>query len=161
MNRAFLPSFALLLATVAGCSSISQTQPVRASKCQSSESANRQVVLDFYREALINQKPRAAFDRYVADSFVEHKPDIPGGTKDATAAFLEELINEMPAPKWEIVRTIAENDLVFLHARFTPADGADAYAIADVFRLKSCMIVEHWDVVAGPPKVSRNPHSRF
>jgi predicted SnoaL-like aldol condensation-catalyzing enzyme len=97
----------------------------------------------------------------VADSFVEHKPDIPGGTKEATAAFLEELIKEMPAPKWEIVRTIAENDLVFLHARFTPADGAEPYAIADVFRLKTCQIVEHWDVVAGPPKVSRNPHSRF
>jgi len=161
MNRALLPSFALLLATVAGCSSISQTQQGRASKCQSSASANRQVVLDFYTEALINQKPRAAFDRYVADSFVEHKPDIPGGTKEATAAFLEELIKEMPAPKWEIVRTIAENDLVFLHARFTPAVGAEPYAIADVFRLTSCMIVEHWDVVAGPPKESRNPHSRF
>ena len=159
--KAVIPSFALLLATVAGCSSISQTQQDGASKCQSSESANRQVVLDFYKEALINQKPRAAFDRYVADSFVEHKPDIPGGTKEATAAFLEELINEMPAPKWEIVRTIAENDLVFLHARFTPAVGAEPYAIADVFRLTSCMIVEHWDVVAAPPKVSRNPHSRF
>jgi len=161
MNRALLPSFTLLLATVAGCSSIPQMQQGRASKCQSSESANRQVVLDFYTEALINQKPRAAFDRYVADSFVEHKPDIPGGTKEATAAFLEELIKEMPAPKWEIVRTIAENDLVFLHARFTPAHGAEPYAIADVFRLQSCMIVEHWDVVAGPPKESRNPHSRF
>jgi predicted SnoaL-like aldol condensation-catalyzing enzyme len=161
MNKALLPSFALLLATVAGCSSISQTQQAHASKCQSSESANRQVVLDFYTEGLVNQKPRAAFDRYVADTFVEHKPDVPGGTKEATATFLEELIKEMPAPKWEIVRTIAENDLVFLHARFTPAEGAEPYAIADVFRLKGCMIVEHWDVVAGPSKTSRNPHSRF
>jgi predicted SnoaL-like aldol condensation-catalyzing enzyme len=51
--------------------------------------------------------------------------------------------------------------MVFLHARFTPAAGAPPYAIADIFRLKGCKIVEHWDVVAPPPKQQRNPHPRF
>jgi predicted SnoaL-like aldol condensation-catalyzing enzyme len=125
------------------------------------EACNRPVVLAFYEQALVGLKPKAAFDQYVTDDFIEHKPDVPEGTKAATVAFLEGLIGEMPQPKWEVVRTIAEGDLVFLHARFSPAAGAPHYAIADVFRLKGCKIVEHWDVVAPPPKQSRNPHSRF
>jgi len=125
------------------------------------EACNRTVVLSFYQEALVDLKPRAAFDRYVTDDFIEHKPDVPEGTKAATVAFLESLIKEVPEPKWEIVRTIAEGDLVFLHARFSPAAGAPHYAIADVFRLKNCKIVEHWDVVAPPPKQPRNPNPRF
>jgi predicted SnoaL-like aldol condensation-catalyzing enzyme len=93
--------------------------------------------------------------------FVEHKPDVPDGTREATASFLEQLIHSVPQPRWEVIRTVAEGDLVFLHGRFTPAAGAPAYAIADVFRLENCKIVEHWDVVASPPSEQRNPNPRF
>lgn len=122
---------------------------------------NRGVVLAFYREALAGLQPRHAFARYAAPEFVEHKADVPEGTRDATVAYLEDLMRSCPDPRWEVVRTIAEGDLVFLHARFTPAAGAPAYAIADVFRLHDGLLVEHWDVVAGPPAQQRNPHTRF
>jgi predicted SnoaL-like aldol condensation-catalyzing enzyme len=118
-------------------------------------------VLDFYQLGLVERQPRAAFERYMSADFVEHKPDIEGGTRSASAAFLEEVMKLAPEGRWEILRTVAERDLVFLHARFTPAPGAPAYAIADLFRLKNCRIVEHWDVVAGPPAQQRNPNSRF
>jgi len=144
----------LSLLLVAGCSHM-------GASAQHVEACNRTVVLAFYEEALVSLKPSAAFDRYVADDFIEHKPDVPEGTKAATVAFLEGLIKEVPEPKWEVLRTIAERDLVFLHARFSPAAGAPHYAIADVFRLKGCKIVEHWDVVAPPPKQVRNPNPRF
>jgi predicted SnoaL-like aldol condensation-catalyzing enzyme len=104
---------------------------------------------------------RAAFERYMAPDFIEHKPDIPRGTRDATASFLEDVIAEVPQARWEIIRTIAEGDLVFLHVRFTPAEGAPAYALADIFRVEHCRIVEHWDVVAGPIEGAVNPNSRF
>jgi predicted SnoaL-like aldol condensation-catalyzing enzyme len=118
-------------------------------------------VLSFYNEGLVGRRPEAAFMRYMAPDFVEHKPEVPNGTREATAAFLSQLIAEVPGARWEIVRTIAEEDMVFLHARFTPATGAPAYALADIFRVKDCKIVEHWDVVAAPPKEQRNPNSRF
>jgi predicted SnoaL-like aldol condensation-catalyzing enzyme len=97
----------------------------------------------------------------MAPDFIEHKPDVPRGTRDATASFLAQIIADVPEAKWEIVRTIADRDMVFLHDRFTPAPGAPAYALADIFRVKDCKIVEHWDVVAPPPKDQRNPNSRF
>jgi predicted SnoaL-like aldol condensation-catalyzing enzyme len=118
-------------------------------------------VLAFYGGALIERNPRAAFERYASPSFVEHKPDVPKGTREATIVFLENLIASVPRPRWEILRTIAEGDFVFVHARFSPAQGAPYYAIADVFRLQNCLIVEHWDVVAGPPADAANPNDRF
>lgn len=123
--------------------------------------ANRAVVLAFYKEALTDKQPRSAFARYMTADFVEHKPDVDAGTREATAAFLDALVKELPDARWEVLRTVAEGDLVFLHARFTPAADAPPYAIADLFRLRDGRIVEHWDVVAGPPAQSRSPNSRF
>jgi len=81
-------------------------------------------VLGFYSEGLVSRQPRQAFLRFMAPDFVEHKPDIPKGTRDETARFLAQIIAELPEARWEIVRTIAEKDMVFLHARFTPASGS-------------------------------------
>jgi predicted SnoaL-like aldol condensation-catalyzing enzyme len=120
-----------------------------------------QLVSDFYRQALIDKQPKAAFERYMAPDFVEHKPDVPNGTREATAEFLGGIIRDVPTAQWEILRVIADGDLVALHARFTPAPGAGEYALADFFRVRDCKIVEHWDVVAGPVKDAVNPNSRF
>ena len=113
-------------AILAGC-----TGPASAPR-QTGLEANRQLVLAFYQEGLTGKQPRSAFERYMTADFIEHKPDVNAGTREETITFLEELIKSMPDPRWEVVRTIAENDLVFVHARFTPAAGAPPYAIADV-----------------------------
>ena len=134
-------------------------QPV--AKCEPSVATNRKIVTDFYQQALIEKQPGSAFALYMAPDFIEHKPGVPLGTREATAAFLGGLIKAMPNPKWEVLRIVAEGDLVALHARFTPAPGAPAYAIGDFFRLKDCKIVEHWDAVEGPPKDAKNPKPRF
>ena len=144
--------------TLQGCATLDHGGK---SRCDSSAEANRRLVLDFYNEGLVERRPEAAFTRYMAPDFVEHKPDVPAGTREATIAFLSQLMSEIPEARWEIVRTIAEEDMVFLHARFTPTAGAPPYALADIFRVKDCRIVEHWDVVAPPPKQQANPNSRF
>ena len=146
----------VLLVLLTGCSRSAATD-----EAPRPEEQNRKVVLAFYEEGLAGRNPRAAFERYMTPDFIEHKSDIAGGTREATIAFLEGLIKEVPNPTWTVVRTVAEGDMVFLHASFTPVDGAPPYAIADVFRLRDGKIVEHWDVVAPPVKRSLNPNSRF
>jgi predicted SnoaL-like aldol condensation-catalyzing enzyme len=149
------------LLVLAGCATAKTELIGAAPSCSGSAEANRKIVLAFYNDGLVGLQPRPAFERYMTPQFVEHKPDVPQGTREAAATFLEQLIANVPQARWEMVRTIAEGDLVFLHGRFTPAAGAPAYAIADVFRLESCKIAEHWDVVAPPPKEQRNPNPRF
>jgi predicted SnoaL-like aldol condensation-catalyzing enzyme len=150
-------SFVLL----AGCATAAVPPVHEASACAASVDSHRKIVLAFYTEALVELQPGPAFTKYMSSEFIDHKPGLPAGTREAAATFLEGLIKEMPQPHWDIIRTIAEGDMVFLHARFTPAPGAPAYAIADVFRLKDCKIVEHWDVVAPPPEHPVNPNSQF
>lgn len=125
--------------------------------CDSSAEASRALVLAFYNKALISKQPRAAFERFVAPSFVEHKPDVPEGTREGVITFLQGLITQLPEARWEVLRTIAEPDLVFLHARFFPVPGSPPYMIADVFRVDKCKIIEHWDVVAPPRDQDSRP----
>lgn len=134
---------------------------VERDACDSTPDANRARVLAFYRDGLVNRNPRAAFAQYMAADFVEHKPDVATGTRDSTAAFLERLMQELPEARWQVHRSLADGDMVVVHASFTPAPGAPAYALADVFRLKQCKLVEHWDVVGPPVDHPLNPHTRF
>src|SRR5258708_21215158 len=76
------------------------------------------VVLAFYKLALQDLQPALAFQRYAAPDFVEHSQDSAGGDTKATVVFLQQLIAPSPHPKWEGIRTIAEADMVFLHARY-------------------------------------------
>jgi predicted SnoaL-like aldol condensation-catalyzing enzyme len=130
--------------------------------CASSAAANRELVLDFYIQALVRKQVRAGFEKYVRSDFIEHKPDIQGGSRENVIRFLEAMVVEMPGAEWNVRRTVADGDFVALHVSFRPAPGAPEYAIADFFRLENCMIVEHWDVVAPPPaKASLNPNPRL
>ncbi|KQW79631.1 nuclear transport factor 2 family protein [Brevundimonas sp. Root1279] len=153
-----------LALSLIACLAVVATGPAfagQAADCDSSPAANRQLVLDFYTLGLVERQPEVAFERYTSPAFVEHKPDIPGGTRAAVVEFLGGIIRDVPTARWEVLRSAASDDLVFIHARMTPAPGAPAYALADIFRVENCRIVEHWDVVAGPPEDSVNPHSRF
>jgi predicted SnoaL-like aldol condensation-catalyzing enzyme len=119
------------------------------------------IVLAFYRMALQEFKPSEAFARFAAPGFIEHSQDSPGGTAAATVEFLNKLIAKSPHPKWEVVRAIAEGELVFLHARYTAAPGAPQVGIAEIFRVHDGKLAEHWDVISGPPDRIVNPNSRF
>lgn len=130
-------------------------------QCDATASGSRALVEQFYTTALVERNPPDAFSRYVSPDFIEHKPEIATGDRAGAAAFLSGLITELPVARWEIVRLTGDAELVAVHARFVPAPGAPAYAIADFFRIKDCRIVEHWDVVAGPPKTPVNQLSRF
>jgi predicted SnoaL-like aldol condensation-catalyzing enzyme len=119
------------------------------------------VVLEFYKLALEQFNPKDAFERYATPDFVEHSADIAGGTRDAAIAFLSDLIARFPAPKWKIVRSAAEGNLVFLHVHVTPAPADRGVAIVEVFRVEKGKIVEHWDVIQPVPEKPVNSNSMF
>ena len=156
----FRATLSALILAMAFCVS-ARAETSSNESCEPTAESSRTLVLSFYKQALVDKRPRAAFEQHVAADFVEHKPDVPTGGRSAVTDFLEGLVKELPDAKWEILRTVAEKDFVFLHARFTPAPGAPPYAIADLFRIKDCAIVEHWDVVGPPRDGQPNTNSRF
>jgi predicted SnoaL-like aldol condensation-catalyzing enzyme len=132
-----------------------------AASCQGSAAESVALVRGFYTTALLERQVEQGFLRDVSPDFVEHKPDIASGDRDGAIVFLSGLVTELPQARWELVRITGDAELVAVHARFVPAPGAEPFAIADFFRIKDCLIVEHWDVVAGPPREPANPQSRF
>lgn len=119
------------------------------------------LVQSFYTLGLVEKQVRPAFERFVSADFIEHKPDIATANREGAIAFLETLVADLPDARWEILRVAGDGELVAVHARFTAADGAPAYAIADFFRVEGCLIREHWDVISPPPVDAPNPLSRF
>jgi predicted SnoaL-like aldol condensation-catalyzing enzyme len=121
----------------------------------------KDVVVAFYKLALMDFRPKDAFAQYVATDFVEHSADSAGGTAQSTVDFLTKLIQQSPHPKWEIVRVIAEKDMVFLHVRFTPDKGATPVVVGEIFRVRDGKIREHWDIIQHAPEHPVNPKSIF
>lgn len=132
-----------------------------AQTTQNTTPGPKQIVLDFYKLALTDQKPWEAFAKYAAPDFVEHSADSPGGTAQSTVDFLNDLIKKAPQPRWEVLRSIAEGDMVFLHVRFTPASGAPPVVVGEIFRVRNGKLAEHWDIIQHSPEHPVNPNSLF
>jgi predicted SnoaL-like aldol condensation-catalyzing enzyme len=149
------PTRCLVIAAVifvfGGCSTRTEHASTQRSK---------EIVLAFYKLGLQDLKPQEAFARYMTPDFREHAADSAGGTIQSNIAFLSGLMKQSPAPTFEIVRTIAEGDLVFLHVKVT-IGGGPPVALGEIFRVQDDRIAEHWDLVQPPRDHPINPNSVF
>ena len=122
---------------------------------------NKKLVSGFYTEVLLNGNSKA-IDRYIGDEYTQHNPNLADG-KEALRGLVESFPPraENAGPAGEIVRIIAEGDLVVLHVRNYGWPQPNGGAIVDIFRVKDGKIVEHWDVVQAVPETSANENTMF
>lgn len=145
--------YLLLLLTASSIAHASTNESVIAS--------NKKLVVDFYQQVLL-QGDASVIDKYIGDVYIQHNPNLPNG-KEA----LRGLINSFPVkkaddkPNGEIIRVIAEGDLVVLHVKNYSWPQPLGGAIIDIFRVENNNIVEHWDVVQAIPKQSANSNTMF
>ena len=94
------------------------------------------------------------------DDYVQHNPDIATGL-DAMVAKVGKMLEDNPQMSFDIKRTGADQDLVWVHshAKFTP--DSTGLALVDIFRLEDTKIVEHWDVIQPVPATSANDNTMF
>jgi predicted SnoaL-like aldol condensation-catalyzing enzyme len=111
--------------------------------------ANKKLVFDFWREVLQARHVDRA-PQYLAESYIQHNPNVPTGR----AAFVEFFGRSPPQPIKEtiddLVRIVAEGDIVVLAFRRELPDLAregQTYTTTwfDMFRIADGKIVEHWD----------------
>lgn len=122
---------------------------------------NKALVVDYYNKVVIDGNVDLIAD-YVAEDYIQHSPFVPGG-RDALAQLIEGVIHseDVNKPFAEIVRVIAEDDLVMLHVHAFNWPDENGTAIIDMFRVENGIIVEHWDVVQPVPESSVNGNSMF
>jgi len=110
----------------------------------------REAMIDLFRK-----KDPTAVDRYFADSFMQHDPNITDGLAGMKSLAAE--VASSPAADITIYRTLVDGDFVLLHSRYDGVERYGASAIAfDLFRFKDGKIVEHWggQEPEAPPNLS-------
>ena len=119
---------------------------------------NKKLVVDFYKDVIFHGKSET-LDKYIGDKYIQHNPTVADGKEG-----LRNLLKHIPRsdePSGEIVRVIAEGDLVVLHVKSYHWPAPNGGAIMDIFRVEKGKIVEHWDVIQGIPSSSANDNTMF
>ena len=107
-----------------------------------------------------NQKQvAAAFDRYVGATYTQHNPIAPDG-RAAAISLLSGFVAKNSI-HYDIIRVIAEGNLVAVHSHVTFSADDRGNAVVDIFRFEHGKIVEHWDVVQPVPEKSANSNTMF
>jgi predicted SnoaL-like aldol condensation-catalyzing enzyme len=96
------------------------------------------VVIDIFRN-----RDLTVVDRYFAEPFVQHDPNIADGLS-GMKAFVSD-VAKSSGSDITIYRTLVDGDRVLLHSRYEGLKNAPGPLIAfDLFRFKDGKIVEHW-----------------
>jgi len=128
------------------------------------EQANLRFVLDWWREGFVARHPEMV-KKYFADNFIQHNPNLGGGTAGVEKMVSRRAPIDIPAtlPRSETpVLTMSQGDLVTLVFDRQAPDPQDpsrnyTYNSVDIFRVRNGKIVEHWD---GSKKDSPPPQKK-
>lgn len=123
-------------------------------------SENTALVVDFYTRAFNDGTPEDAAEAALGATYIQHNPGAPDGPA-AFVGYVRTVRERFPQVRVEIVRTIAEGDLVVTHSRFTLGPDDRGRAVADIWRIEDGRIVEHWDVIQEIPAESANANTMF
>lgn len=142
---------ALLAGLASGCA----THPVGSGATE----ANRRVIGQFVHVFYEERDVRRAFEQFVVPDYVQHNPNIADGREAAIAA-LTPLFSRRDV-ELQVRNVIVDGDyavvLIFAREPSSPRGSA----VADIFRLSSGKIVEHWDILQAVPEHPLNPHPLF
>jgi len=121
---------------------------------------NRSSAIALYDLMFNQSRPREAAERYIGDEYIQHNPDVADG-KEAFIEYFERMAAEYPGKRVEVIRSVAEGDMVVLHCHQTWPGNLE-YAGIDIFRFDDGdRVVEHWDVLQVLPTGSMNENGMF
>lgn len=157
-------AMAVVGCTVTGNADRQSIREGNSSKSANSQlEANKRLVSNYYNDIILQGKIEK-IDQYIGDTYIQHNPDTPNG-KQAVVDFVKHFILDVPdgsvRPQAEIVRVLAEDDLVALHVKTNEWLGPNGSVIVDIYRIENGKLVEHWDVIQAIPETSVNNNTMY
>ncbi|WP_297691904.1 nuclear transport factor 2 family protein [uncultured Eudoraea sp.] len=120
---------------------------------------NKANAIAFYKMAY-NGNPDKAVELYVGAEYIQHNPLVGDGTQPFIDYF-NRMASEYPDKSIEVVRAVAEGDLVALHTHQIWPEN-DQYVTMDFFRFdNNGKVVEHWDAIQQIPDTSANKNTMY
>ena len=109
---------------------------------QTIESKNKALVLEAF-DTLFNKRDYVAAERFWSPNYIQHSAHIAPGREG-----LFKLIKSIPQTlKYEPGVIVANEDFVIVHGRFSNFGLPVNWIAADILRIESGILVEHWDVI--------------
>ena len=103
---------------------------------------NKALVLEAF-DTLFNKRDYEAAARFWSDAYIQHSAHIEPG-RDG----LFNLIRGTPVTlRYEHQLIVAEGDYIIIHGRFSGHGPPVAWIAADIVRIESGRLAEHWDVL--------------
>lgn len=119
----------------------------------------RQVIEDFLSMLYDERRVREAFERHVAESYIQHNPSAANG-REASILFFEGFF-AATAVQSSVERVIVQDDMAAVHMHIQLGDQTAGFAVMDMWRLENGKIVEHWDVIQEIPVKRIGGNSTF
>ncbi len=131
-------------------------QPAQAGEIEDRNTAN---VVAFYDMVFNQHDVEGAITKYIGDEYIQHNPFVADGI-DGFRDGITGWLGSDASIRAEIVRTVAQGNLVVVHVRSSSAAGESA--VMDIFRLDDDgKIIEHWDVSQPVPAEQAHGNTMF
>ena len=121
---------------------------------------NKMLVVKFYEMAFVERKGIEAAELYLSEDYIQHNPWTATG-RQAFIDYVGTWATEKPNAYSEIIRVIAEGDLVVVHVHDRVNKEDRGSAVVDIFRVENDKIVEHWDVIQEIPEKDYSGNTMF
>lgn len=100
-----------------------------------------------YMEGIRDGRAAEALDKYTGSRYTQHSTGVADG-KEGFLEFFLPFLERNPVRDIQVVRSIVDGPLVFLHVHQNLNDGDAFYVTADIFDTDADdKIIEHWDVI--------------
>ncbi len=103
--------------------------------------ANKQLMLDFY-ERVFNNWDLSGIDEVMWEDYMQHSPEVEDG-REGFKKFFRGFIQAKPHA--DIVKVIAEDDLVCMFFCCTMGVNGAVIKVFDLYRIEDGKLAEHWD----------------
>ena len=107
--------------------------------------ATRAVVERFVEQFYTRKDVKGAFETFVAADYIQHNPGLEDGRAAAQTALIPMFATR--GAQFDVKHVLVDGNMALVHLFGRGDPKTSGAAVVDLYRLRSGLVVEHWDVI--------------